>query len=100
MTSLRAEEAGSLFPAIELIFGNPALQARFPAWFLASRRRLAVAGVYGFAGRTALRKGRWDAARRNLFECLRRDPWRPREMILLLAALARRLPGPLRRRIK
>ncbi len=100
ITSMRAESFESLSPAIDAIFGNPALQARFPAWLLASRRRLAVAGAYGFAGRTALRNAHWDPARRNLLECLRRDPFRPRELVLLLAALVQRLPGPLRRRIK
>jgi glycosyltransferase involved in cell wall biosynthesis len=100
MTSLRAERPDSLLPALDLIYGNPALQARFPAWLLGSQRRRALAGIHAFAGRTALRKGHWDAARRSLLECLRRDPWRPREIVLLVAALARRLPGPLRRRIK
>jgi glycosyltransferase involved in cell wall biosynthesis len=100
VTSQRAESFGALSPALDAIFGNPAFQARFPRWFLASQRRRSVAGVYGFAGRTALRNGHWDAARRNLLECLRRDPWRPRELVLLIAAIARRLPGPLRRRIK
>jgi len=100
VTSLRAERFDSLLPAIERIFGNPAFLNRFPAWFVKSQRRICTAGAYGFAGRNALRNGHWDAARRNLLECLRRDPWRPREMILFLAALARHLPGPLRRRIK
>jgi hypothetical protein len=100
MTSLRGESADSLTPAVDLVFANPALLARFRPWFLASQRRATVAGIHGYVGRTALRNGHWDTARRSLVQCLRRDPWRPREVILLLAALARRLPGPLRRRIK
>ncbi|MCK6460867.1 MAG: glycosyltransferase [Planctomycetes bacterium] len=100
MTSTRAERFESLLPAIDAIYGNPALRARFPAWLLAARRRSAVAAAYGFVGRTALRNGSWDMARGNLLECLRRDPWRARELVLLVASLVKWLPGPLRRRIK
>jgi glycosyltransferase involved in cell wall biosynthesis len=99
-TMARAERFEALLPSIEAIFGNPALRARLPGWVLREHRRRCVAGCYGYAGRTALRKGRWAAARRNLFECLRRDPWRPREAVLLLGALVERLPDPLRRLIK
>jgi len=100
LTALHAERVESLMPAIDAVLGNPALEGRFPAWFLASQRRRCIAGAYGHAGRTALRKGNWSVARRNFLECLRRDPWRLREAVFLLAALARRLPAPLRRRIK
>lgn len=100
VTALRAERFEALLPAIDAIFRDPGLTARFPGWFLSSQRRRCVAGAYAFAGRTALRQRRWDVARRNLFECLRRDLRRPREVVLLVAALLRWLPGPLRRRIK
>jgi len=100
MTATRAESVEAVFPTIEAIYGNPAIQARFRPWFLASQRRRCVAGAYAHAGRVALRNRNWGAAGRNLFECLRRDPWRPREAVFLLAALARWLPGPLKRRIK
>ncbi|HEX5135939.1 MAG TPA: glycosyltransferase [Planctomycetota bacterium] len=100
ITAVRAKGVAALLPAIDAIFGNPALRARFPAWFLTSRRRLAVAGAHAFLARFDLRNRRWDPARRNLIACLRRDPWRPREWILLLAAVTRRMPEALHRRIK
>lgn len=99
-TAARAESIEALLPAIGAIFSNPDIRARFPGWVLREQRRRCISGSYGYAGRTALRNGRWGVARRNLFECLRRDPWRPREVVLFLAALLGRLPGPLRRRIK
>ncbi len=100
LTATRGCLVEDMQPAVEAIFGNPAIRARFPAWFLREERRRCVTGVYAYAGRVALKNRRWAVARRHLFECLRRDPLRPREAIFLVAAIARWLPGPLRRRIK
>jgi len=100
ITAIRAKGIEAMLPVIEAIFGNRALQACFPAWFLASRRRLATAGAHAFLARIDLRNGRWRDARRNLVACMCKDPLRPREWILLLAAVTQWLPRTLRQRIK
>lgn len=100
LTATRAEFFENLQPAIEAIYGNADIRARLPKSFLAERRKRCIAGAHAYAGRIALKHRRWATARRHLFECLRRDPVRPREAVFLLAALAGWLPGPLRRRIK
>jgi len=100
LTATRGDRVEDLQLALEAIYGNPAVRARFPAWFLRQERRRCLTGVYAYAGRIALKNRRWAVARRHLVECLRRDPTRLREAIFLLAALARWIPGPLRRRIK
>ena len=100
LTAARGDRVEDLLLAVDAIYGNPAIRARFPPWFLREERRRCLTGVYAYAGRIALKNHRWAVARRHLFECLRRDLMRPREAVFLLAALARWIPGPLRRRIK
>ncbi len=100
LTARRAERIEALLPAMDAVYGNPDVRARFPADVLARQRRKCLASAYGYAGRTALKNANWAVARRNLFECLLRHPWRPREWVFLLAALLRWVPRPLHRRIK
>ncbi len=100
LTATRTEVVEHLQPAMDAIFSNADIRARVPSQVLAEQRRRCIAGAHAYAGRLALKHHRWAAARRHLFECLRRDPVRPREAVFFLAALAGWLPGPLRRRIK
>jgi cellulose synthase/poly-beta-1,6-N-acetylglucosamine synthase-like glycosyltransferase len=100
LTARRAERIEALLPSIDAVYGNPDMRARFPERMLARQRRRCIAGAYGYAGRTALKNGNWAVARRSLFECVRRHPWRARDWIFLLAALLRWVPRPLQRRIK
>jgi glycosyltransferase involved in cell wall biosynthesis len=100
MTATSAHFVELLRPAIEAVYGNPAIRAKLPDWFLAEQKRRCVTGAYGYAGRMALKNSRWAVARSHLFTCLCREPTRIREAILLVAALLQWLPGPLRRRLK
>jgi len=100
LTARRAERIDALLPSIDAVYGNPGIRDRFPGRVLARERRRCLAGAYGYAGRTALKNAHWEVARRNLFECVRRHPWRPRDWVFLLAALLRWVPRALQRRIK
>jgi glycosyltransferase involved in cell wall biosynthesis len=90
----------AVMPAIRAIYTNPAIRARVPDWYLAEQRRRCVTGAHGYAGRAALKQGRWAAARKHLLLCLYRDPTRIREAVFLVAALLQWLPDALRRRLK
>jgi glycosyltransferase involved in cell wall biosynthesis len=100
VTSSRGERVENAWPSIDAVFSNPGILSRFPEPALRGLRRQRVAGAYAFAGRIALKNGRFKAARESLLRCLRLSPLRPLEATLLVAAVAGWVPGPLRRRIK
>jgi glycosyltransferase involved in cell wall biosynthesis len=85
---------------IDRAFGNPLVTAGFTQKVLARMRRQREAGALAFMGTAALHRRDWSSARRCFWSCLRQDPARPREIILLASALLRWLPPAVERRLK
>lgn len=86
--------------SVEAVFSNPVLQRRFSMRQLARMRRRSEASVYSFAASQHLKAGRLAGARGALWQSLLRQPWQPREAILLGLSSLAWLPAPVLSRIK
>jgi glycosyltransferase involved in cell wall biosynthesis len=86
--------------AIDRAYGNPDVTGGFPPGELARLRRRRHADLSARVGTLALRGRDWATAGRYFRKCLRYDPARPREIILLASALLHWLPPAVERRLK
>ena len=85
--------------SVTVVFENPRIRKRLGARYAAARR-FSEASVFSFAANQPLRDKHWRTARQNLWQSLRRTPWRLREWILLGCALLRYLPPQIARHLK
>lgn len=86
-------------PAVDLMFNNPKIIARFSQQILADLRRRCDAHLSYMAGHEALRVGDQSAARRHLLRSLRANAVRHRTWILFACAIARWIPRPVAARL-
>ncbi len=92
-------DPGEALRSVEAVFSNEEIRARLGRRLDACRRR-SEASMLSFTANEPLRSGNWSEARKHLLACLRRDPTRPREILLLLLALVHWLPPSVKRRLK
>ncbi|MBI4818512.1 MAG: glycosyltransferase [Deltaproteobacteria bacterium] len=92
--------AAEMLRTIEVVFSNADVVGAIPRERLRTLERMQIAFAHVVAGTECLRARRFDEARRALARALAMDPTRPEAGVLLLAALARRLPSSLERRLK
>ncbi len=88
-----------LEPAIDAVFDWPPLATRLSASERERLRRASVAGALAYKGQEALRSRRFAHARRYLWQSIRTDRPRLRELLTLALAVAGWLPPGSRRYI-
>lgn len=86
-------------PAVDLMFNNPTVAARFSHQILADLRRRCDAHLAYMAGHEALRVGDRLTARRHLLRSLRANPLRFKTWVLFACAVTRWIPGPVAARL-
>jgi glycosyltransferase involved in cell wall biosynthesis len=96
-TRMLAANPKGFWPAIDRIFAQEAVAARFSARELARLRRRAEAYALCIASRELLRVSDWRQARAILWEALKRDPASFGDWFFLPFALVGWLPRPARR---
>jgi glycosyltransferase involved in cell wall biosynthesis len=96
---LGADERAS-FRALDATFSHPAIRSAVSAPELVRLRQRSEAAVYSFHATQHLKARAWRAARTAIGASLRRQPWQPREWVLLACALTGYLPPALLRQLK
>ncbi len=86
-------------PAVDLMFENPKVRAKFSKRSLANLRKRCDAHICYMAGHEALRVGDRQVAKKRLVESLQKNPRKMNSWILLACAIVGWLPGPVARRL-
>lgn len=78
--------------AIDRVYNNPLVLSKLPSEQIPVLRKYSEAKLYHIAANQRLLTHDWNLSRRYLVQCLRRQPTRIREWILLFCALLHWLP--------
>ncbi|MGE4194370.1 MAG: glycosyltransferase family 2 protein [Pseudodesulfovibrio sp.] len=87
-------------PALEKAFAHAKRNGRLDPARLEELRRGRLASMYAYSGTENLKIGKYDTARKYLWQALRFRPLHAREWLLLACALVRWVPKWVRRRLK